>query len=88
MSKGVTNTNKSREIEASPINVEIICNVHSFFNNFEKTALWLRLDNRNLGATPLVMMRSGRSKKLLQWIEQALDTNRPLAEQNKTEKVT
>ena len=63
-------------VELTRINVEIIINTHCFFNDLEKTALWLRLPNLNLGgSSPIQMMRNGRSDRLLKWILNALDEN-------------
>lgn len=64
-------------IELTKTNIDIIIGVHCFFNDIEKVHFWLHLENPNLGgATPVHLMRSGRSKKLLKWINNALEENK------------
>jgi len=51
--------------------------VGSFFKNEEKTLLWFQVSNPMLGnISPRDMIRAGRFKKLLKFIETALAENR------------
>lgn len=69
-------------VELTTTNVEIILGVHCFFNDIEKTALWLNTQNLNLGGVkPTDLMNKGRSEFLLKWINERLDENRPFDEE-------
>jgi uncharacterized protein (DUF2384 family) len=51
--------------------------VHSFFNDETKTMLWFRVPNPMLGdVAPRDMIKVGRFKKLLKFIQTALDEGR------------
>jgi len=51
--------------------------VADYFNDAEKTVLWFQVSNPLLGnMTPRDMIRLGRFKKLLKFIQTALDENR------------
>lgn len=53
-----------------------ISKVHTFFQNEEKTMLWFRVPNPMLGdATPRDMIRIGRFKKLLKFIQDSNQEN-------------
>lgn len=55
--------------------MEIIVNLHVFFNNYEKMAAWLKTKNYNLGnMRPIDLIEKGREKKVLQFIIDALDS--------------
>lgn len=50
--------------------------VASYFNDVEKTVLWFQVSNPLLGnMSPRDMIRLGRFKKLLKFIQTALDEN-------------
>lgn len=50
--------------------------VYSFFNDHEKTILWFSIPNPHLGGiSPKNMIRIGRFRKLLHFIQTALDEN-------------
>ena len=67
------------EIEISPINAEIICNLHCFFQNFKKVSAWMSLKNNNFGgASPIQLIKAGRGKKVLDFIIEALDNDKSL----------
>jgi len=54
--------------------------VGEFFNDFDKTTLWFRVPNPLLGGiAPRDMIRIGRFKKLLKYIQTALNQNPPKA---------
>lgn len=54
--------------------------VGEFFDDFDKTTLWFRVPNPLLGGiAPRDMIRVGRFKKLLKFIQTALDQNPPKA---------
>jgi hypothetical protein len=51
--------------------------VGEYFQDFDKTILWFRVSNPALGGiSPRDMIRVGRFKKLLRFIQTALDENR------------
>ena len=51
--------------------------VGSFFNSSEKTIMWFKIPNPLLGnMTPRDMIRIGRSKRLMQFIQNALSENK------------
>lgn len=51
--------------------------VAGFFNDQEKTILWFRMPNPLLGGmSPRDMIRVGRFKKLLKFVQNALDENK------------
>lgn len=51
--------------------------VGTFFNNHNKTILWFQISNPLLGGmSPRDMIRVGRFKKLLKFIQTALDENK------------
>lgn len=61
-----------------PTRKQIVTLLLEFFKQDRcKVALWLRVPNPNLGATPWAMIRMGRSWKLLKWIQARLDENKP-----------
>ncbi len=50
--------------------------VGSYFKDVHKTMLWFQTDNPLLGnVPPLAMIKAGRFKKLLKFIQTALDEN-------------
>ena len=50
--------------------------VANYFNDLQKTILWFQTVNPLLGnVSPKVMIRAGRFKKLLKFIQTALDEN-------------
>ena len=50
--------------------------VGSYFNDANKTMLWFQISNPQLGGmSPRDMIRVGRFKKLLKFIQTALDEN-------------
>ena len=52
--------------------------VADFFKNEQQTVLWFQTPNPLLGSiTPKEMIRRGRFRKLLQFIQTALEENRP-----------
>lgn len=60
----------------NPVDIEIIVGLHVFFQDYKKISVWLKTENTSLGGiTPLHMMANGRSKKLLKFINTALDNN-------------
>lgn len=68
-----------KTIPIDSVVVEIITNVHCFFQNEKKTAFWMNTKNLNFGGvSPIEMINRGRGKKLLAWILGQLDENRPL----------
>ena len=49
-----------------------------FEGDYEKTLTWFYVNNPGLGGVrPIHMVMTGRAKKLLQFIENALDGNQP-----------
>lgn len=68
---------EDRKIELTPEVVDAILGVHSFFNDKEKVSLWFRTKNLNLGGcSPIQLIRYGRTKKLVEFINDALDSNK------------
>jgi hypothetical protein len=60
------------------ITIEIILSLHSFFQDSEKVANWLKTKNPGLGGiTPITMINKGREIKVLSFVNNALDSNRP-----------
>jgi hypothetical protein len=56
--------------------IKIIIAVYSFFEDAEKTQLWLRVGNPMFGGVaPLKLMNMGRGKKVLKVIEESLAEN-------------
>jgi hypothetical protein len=54
----------------------VICLVGNFFGDIHRTALWFQTVNPHLGdVSPAAMIRAGRFKKLLKFIQTALDEN-------------
>jgi hypothetical protein len=51
--------------------VEIIVNLHAFFNDTKKVALW-----KFGGASPMELIAKGRGGKVLSFIVSSLDENR------------
>lgn len=57
--------------------IETCVLLHSFFNDYEKTALWLNTNNLNFGGlSPLYLIKIGRGHKVLSFIRTALDENK------------
>lgn len=55
--------------------------VGSFFNSPEKTIMWFKIPNPLLGnMSPRDMIRIGRSKRLMQFIQTALNENKKTVE--------
>lgn len=53
--------------------VEAVILVHQYFGDYEKTALWLRTQNLNIGGTtPIQLLNSGRGQRLLSFIKSQL----------------
>jgi uncharacterized protein (DUF2384 family) len=67
------------EVREHLANIANICNlVWGFFGDDVKTQLWIRTPNPMLGdISPRDMLRLGRYKKLLRFITQALEENKP-----------
>lgn len=56
--------------------IEIVINLHVIFNDTKKVVAWLKTKNMNFGNySPLYLLSIGRGKKVLQFIEAALDDN-------------
>lgn len=52
--------------------------VNSFFKNQSKTRVWMETENPGLGGvTPIDMIAMGRYQKLMDFIENCLEGNRP-----------
>ena len=50
--------------------VEIVIELHVIFNDARKVESWLKTKNLNFGGTsPLVLIREGRSRTVLQYIQ-------------------
>jgi hypothetical protein len=64
-----------REVREHLENIANICNlVFQFFQDEVKTKLWLRTPNPMLGnLSPRTMLRLGRSTRLLQFVNQAME---------------
>jgi hypothetical protein len=57
--------------------VEIIVNLHAFFNDTKKVALWMNTKNLKFGgASPMELIAKGRGGKVLSFIVSSLDENR------------
>lgn len=59
-------------MDCSEENIEIIVNLHAFFNDIQKVFHWLKTPNPMFGEiAPLKLMQMGRGPKVLQFILQA-----------------
>lgn len=57
-------------------NIEVVYLVRQFLGDEKKARDWLNSSNPNLGhVTPIRMMMTGRSKRLLEWVRSALAQN-------------
>lgn len=57
--------------------IDIICKVNCFFENYDKTLLWMKSKNNNFGGcSPLDLINRGRSHKVVEFINDALDSNK------------
>lgn len=66
-----------RDVPITPELMEIVVNLHVFFSDYEKMALWLKLKNPCLGGlSPVQMLRFGREKRLLEFVDQSIDENK------------
>lgn len=56
--------------------IDIILGLHVYFNDIKKIKKWLTTKNPNFGnIAPLKLMQIGREKKVLEFINNALDEN-------------
>lgn len=59
--------------------VDIILSLHCFFSDVGKIILWLNTKNPCMGeVAPIDMINAGRGKKLLKWVNEQLDSNKPV----------
>lgn len=78
---------KSLGVDVTETNIEIIVNLHAFFQNYQKIKLWLTTKNLNFGnITPLRLMQMGRSHKVLEFIINAIDENESLTQVGRLKK--
>lgn len=66
---------------------DILLGLHCFFDNYDSAICWLEAKNHNFGGiAPIELINRGRAHKVQQFINTALDENRPLRGLNEIQK--
>lgn len=65
-----------KEIPLTEVNLDIILGLHIIFSDYKKMIMWLTTKNLNFGGcAPLDLINSGRSKKVMEFINAAIERN-------------
>lgn len=71
--------NKERAIWLDETTLDIIVGLHVFFSDYEKMMAWLTVDNLNLGGCSAIdLINRGRGKRVQEFINNALESNRQI----------
>lgn len=61
------------------LTIEIVLNVHCFFNDIDKTYAWLKTKNPLLGdLSPLDLIKLGKGRKILKFVINCIDENKEM----------